>query len=64
MLEKLQSAFRRVKVLFEEDICHLENLAFIDPLTEVSNRLSLDLFMKNASARWQDRGAPHCHCPV
>lgn len=53
MLEKLQSAFRRVKVLFEEDICTLENLAFIDPLTEVSNRLSLDLFMKNASGRWQ-----------
>ena len=58
MLEKLQSAFRRVKVLFEEDICHLENLAFIDPLTEVSNRLSLDLFMKNASSRWQNEGQP------
>ena len=58
MLEKLQSAFHRVKVLFEEDICHLENLAFIDPLTEVSNRLSLDLFMKNASARWQADGHP------
>ena len=58
MLEKLQSAFRRVRVLFEEDICHLENLAFIDPLTDVSNRLSLDLFMKNASARWQADGHP------
>jgi diguanylate cyclase (GGDEF) domain len=58
MLEKLQSAFRRVKLLFEEDICTLENLAFIDPLTDVSNRLSLDLFMKSASGRWQSDAHP------
>ena len=58
MLEKLQSAFARVKVLFEEDICNLENLAFVDPLTQVSNRLSLDHFMKSAGARWQEEGQP------
>lgn len=58
MLEKLQSAFHRVKILFEEDICHLETLAFIDPLTDVANRLSLDLFMKNASARWHSEDHP------
>lgn len=58
VLEKLQSAFRRVKVLFEEDICNLENLAFIDPLTELANRLSLDMFMKNADARWQSERHP------
>ena len=58
MLEKLQSAFHRVKVLFEEDICNLENLAFIDPLTQVANRLSLDLFIKNSTARWHEEGQP------
>lgn len=58
MLEKLQSAFHRVKVLFEEDICNLENLAFIDPLTQVANRLSLDLFIKKSTTRRHEEGRP------
>lgn len=58
MLEKLQSAFQRIKILFEQDICNLENLAFIDPLTQSANRLSLDLFMQNSALRWQEERQP------
>jgi len=55
---KLRKAFQRVKTLIEDDIRNLENIAFIDGTTKITNRRGFDQFMKTAIKKWLDEERP------
>ena len=57
-VEKLRSAFSKVRTLLENDLNSLERLATEDGLTAIPNRRAYDAFMHKAIERWQTEGRP------
>ena len=55
---KLRNAFARVKTLIEDDIRNLEDIAFMDGITKITNRRGFDKFMSVALDRWQQHDRP------
>ncbi|MDL2209960.1 GGDEF domain-containing protein [Desulfovibrio sp. OttesenSCG-928-O18] len=59
-IEKLRTAFSKVKALLESDIRNLESMATIDGVTKIANRRGFDLFMEDAVGKWLHESRPLC----